>query len=160
MRICVIGLRGLPGVMGGVEKHCEEVLPRVLRADPASEITVITRRCYAPGRESFQGVRRVPLWAWRNKHAEALLHTLLAVLYARFVLRPDLLHIHAIGPALLAPLARALGLAVVVTHHGEDYRRAKWGRLARAALRLGERCAVRHAERVIVVAPEIGRAHV
>jgi glycosyltransferase involved in cell wall biosynthesis len=42
---------------------------------------------------------------------------------------------------------------VVVTHHGADYRRGKWGALGRAALRLGERCAVFCAERVIAVSP-------
>lgn len=153
MRICVIGLRGLPGVMGGVEKHCEELLPRVLRGARPAEILVLTRACYAPVRGEFRGVRLIPLWAWRNKYAEALLHTVFAVFYARFKLRPEILHIHAIGPALMTPLARVLGLRVVVTHHGEDYRREKWGLAARIALRMGEWCAVMCAARVIAVSP-------
>jgi glycosyltransferase involved in cell wall biosynthesis len=59
------------------------------------------------------------------------------VIYAALA-RPDILHIHAIGPALVTPLARLLGLRVVVTHHGADYEREKWGAFARWVLRLGE----------------------
>jgi len=60
------------------------------------------------------------------------------VLYAG-IKRPDILHIQAIGPAIMTPLARILGLKVVVTHHGPDYDRQKWGLAARAILKLGER---------------------
>jgi glycosyltransferase involved in cell wall biosynthesis len=69
---------------------------------------------------------------------EAIVHTFLGVLYAT-AKRPDILHIQAIGPALMTPLARLLGLRVIVTHHGPDYDRQKWGRFARFALQLGER---------------------
>ncbi|HSC13469.1 MAG TPA: glycosyltransferase family 4 protein [Gammaproteobacteria bacterium] len=82
------------------------------------------------------------------------MHTLLGVLYAA-VKRPDVLHLHAVGPALLAPLARLFGLRVVVTHHGADYEREKWGPLAKAILRTGERLGVGFANRPIVVSPAL-----
>lgn len=66
-----------------------------------------------------------------------------------------MIHIHAIGPALLAPLARILGMRVIVTHHGEDYRRAKWGFVARQMLRLGEQMALRWSHRLIAVSPSL-----
>lgn len=44
------------------------------------------------------------------------------------------LHIHAIGPALLVPYAKMLGLKVVFTHHGPDYDRDKWGMVAKIIL--------------------------
>ena len=52
-------------------------------------------------------------------------------------MKADLVHIHAVGPALLVPLAKLLGLQVVFTSHGPDYRKNKWGRLARVVLRCG-----------------------
>ena len=58
----------------------------------------------------------------------------------RRVKRPDLLHIHAVGPAVMVPLARLFGLRVVVTHHGADYEREKWGGFAKFILRAGEAC--------------------
>src|SRR5574338_494602 len=67
------------------------------------------------------------------------------------VVRPDVLHIHAVGPALVTPLARLLGLRVVVTHHGADYDREKWNAFARAMLRLGERLGMRFAHGRIAI---------
>jgi glycosyltransferase involved in cell wall biosynthesis len=77
-----------------------------------------------------------------------------SLLYAA-VRRPDVLHIHAIGPSLWVPLAKALGLKVIVTHHGQDYLREKWNRPARAILRLGESFGVRLADECIVISHEI-----
>jgi glycosyltransferase involved in cell wall biosynthesis len=69
--------------------------------------------------------------------------------------RPDILHIHAIGPALVTPIARLLGLTVVVTHHGPDYDRAKWAPFARCVLRLGEWLGMKFANARIAVSQVI-----
>ena len=55
------------------------------------------------------------------------------------------------GPALLTPLARLLGMKVVFTHHGPDYDRDKWGMAAKTALRLGEAAGTLFANEVIVI---------
>ena len=50
--------------------------------------------------------------------------------------RADILHYHAIGPSVFTPLPRALTRrGVVLTIHGLDYDRDKWGIGARAALK-------------------------
>jgi glycosyltransferase involved in cell wall biosynthesis len=85
---------------------------------------------------------------------EALVHTFLGVLYAA-VRRPDVVHVHAVGPWLLLPLAKLLGLRVVVTHHGQDYLREKWKAPARAVLRLGERLGTACANERIVISQAI-----
>ncbi|HET6157714.1 MAG TPA: glycosyltransferase family 4 protein [Dongiaceae bacterium] len=155
-RICVVGLRGIPGVMGGIESHCEQVFPRLNALSRQYDITIIGRRPYiAGGAYDYQGIRVVPLPAVRNKYLEAITNTTLAVFYARFVLRAQILHIHGIGPALLGPLVRLLGMKLVVTHHGQDFERQKWNALAKAALRLGERCATAAAHRIIVVSKSV-----
>jgi glycosyltransferase involved in cell wall biosynthesis len=50
----------------------------------------------------------------------------------------DVVHFHAIGPALMSPIAKLRGRKVVVTVHGQDWRRQKWGRFASMALQAGE----------------------
>src|SRR5690606_1095661 len=105
---------------------------------------------------TWRGVRIRPLWAPRHVALEALAHTLAGVLYAA-VRRPDILHIHAVGPGLMVPLARLFGLKVVVTHHGYDYDRQKWGFSARTMLRLGERLAMRLSHGRIGVSGDIAR---
>ncbi len=152
MKICVVGLRGFPNVMGGIEKHCEQIFPRMAALDASAEVTIIGRSPYLQqARTTFQGVDIVSLWAVRNKYLETILHTFLAIFYARLVVRADVIHIHAIGPGLLVPLARLLGMKVVFTHHGADYNRQKWSAFAKTLLRMGEWVAISASHRSIIV---------
>lgn len=154
LRVLMLGLRGVPDVQGGIEKHVEQLAP--LLAERGCEVEIVTRGLYQPSiyGSRWRGLRLSPLWAPRSKSLETIVHTTLGVLYAA-IRRPDVLHIHAIGPALLVPLARALGLKVVVTHHGQDYDRPKFGRLARWVLRLGESWGMRWASARIAVSRTI-----
>lgn len=153
--VMVIGLRGFPQVQGGVETHAEYLYPELVQM--GCDVEVLVRDHFQPfdNPAVWKGVRFTRLWAPRRKGFEAIAHTFLGVLYAA-LRRPDVLHIHAIGPALFTPLARLLGLKVVVTHHGADYERQKWGRAARAVLRLGERLGMRFASQRIVINRLIG----
>lgn len=155
LRVTWLGLRGLPGVQGGVETHAEQLCPRL--AALGCRVTVLTRAPYQPSASGslWQGVRLRRLWAPRHKHLETVLHTLLGVLHAGFVERPDVLHLQAIGPGLWVPLARLLGLRVVLTHHGADHARQKWGPLARAVLRAGEKAGARWAHEIVGISSGI-----
>lgn len=155
MKISVTGLRGIPGVMGGVETHCEELLPRIADTNPDMRIEVCCRAPYVDAAKTeYRGIALAPLYSPTGTASEAIVSTLLGVLHARRR-GADAVHIHAVGPALLAPLARLLGLRVVVTHHGADYNRDKWGRFARLMLKTGEQAALRFAHRVICVSPSL-----
>lgn len=152
MRIAVIGLRGLPGVIGGIETHCERLYPDLAKLIPGSKLFLISRRRYtASSRFDFQGVQVTSLWAPKGSGSEAAFHTILAIIYARMRLRADLVHLHGIGPAFFSPLARALGMKIIVTHHAADFARPKWGRMARKFLMAGEGLAARFADRIICV---------
>lgn len=162
MRVSFLGLRGFPNIQGGVETHAENLCP--LLVELGCSVEVIGRSTYQPASiTDWRGVRFKRIWAPRSKGLEAIVHSFLGVLYAGFVSRPDILHIQAIGPALMTPLARLLGLRVVVTHHGPDYDRQKWGRFAKLALRMGERFGMRCSnERIViskVIANIVERAH-
>jgi glycosyltransferase involved in cell wall biosynthesis len=154
MKIMVLGLRGFPGVQGGVERHAEQLYPLLVQL--GCEVEVLVRSPYwERGRSrTWKGVRFRPLWSPRRSGLEAFVHSVIGVFYA-ILARPDVLHIHAIGPAIVTPLARLFGLRVVVTHHGPDYDREKWGRLARSVLRLGERFGMVFANERIVISKVI-----
>ena len=153
----VIGLRGIPGLMGGVEAHCEALLPRIAALAPQLDIEVVGRTPYLPpGESDYRSVRIRTLYAPRRQGLEAIVSTFLGVLRAK-LRRARMVHIHGIGPALLAPLARVLGMRVVVTHHSANYEHQKWSRFAQMMLRLGEVAAMRWANRVVVVAPWLAR---
>lgn len=156
MKIVVTGTRGIPGIQGGVETHCQHLYPRL--AAMGHDVTVIRRSCYVDEAdscgESYQGVHIADVFAPRKKSLEAIVHTFLAVVKARRM-NPDVLHIHAVGPSLMTPLARLLGMKTVVTNHGPDYERQKWGRLARFMLKTGERMGAKFANAVIVISQPI-----
>ncbi len=155
MRVAFLGLRGFPNVQGGVETHAEHLCP--LLVELGCEVDVIVRARYQSEMigDEWKGVRFHRLWAPKSKGLEAILHTLLGVLYVGLWRRPDVLHIQAIGPALMVPLARLLGLRVVVTHHGPDYDRQKWGGFAKMALQFGERFGMRWSNGRIVISEVI-----
>lgn len=148
MHVMILGLRGLPQVQGGVETHVEQLAPRLVRNGVTVE--VITRSPYCGRARAWNGVRLTRIWSPRTGGVEAFVHTFLGTLYAA-VKRPDILHIHAVGPMIMVPLARLLGLKVVVTHHGPDYEREKWGGFAKWLLRTGERVGVKYADACITI---------
>lgn len=153
MKIVVTGTRGIPNIMGGVETHCEELFPRI--AVKGHDVTVIRRKSYVRDElTEWKGVKLVDVETPKKKSFEAIIHTFRATLMARR-LGADVVHIHAIGPALLVPFAKMLGLKVVFTHHGPDYDRDKWGFAAKTMLKLGESMGCRFADHVIVISDVI-----
>jgi len=151
LKVAVLGTRGIPEVQGGVEKHCEELYPRI--AALGHSVRVYARNGYIePGRKNFNGVEVVSTFCPRRKSAEAVLHTLYGIIHSKLDKeRFNLLHIHSVGPQILVPLAKAFGNKVIVTNHGQDYNRSKWGVVAKTVLRLGEWMGTRYADEVITV---------
>lgn len=160
-KIVVTGTRGVPNIMGGVETHCEELFPRMVKN--GYDVTIIRRSAYIKkGVDKtsgvlngvWNGVKLYDLKSPRKKSFEAIIHTTKAVIIARW-LGAKIVHIHAIGPAMVTPLARLLGMKVVFTHHGPDYDRDKWGFMAKTMLKLGERMGCWFANDVIVISDVI-----
>lgn len=151
MRIAVTGLRGIPDVQGGIETHSQNLYPLI--AQQGHNVEVYARQEFVQNGQPYQwaGLQVTPTWSPLHSGLEAIVHTVLTILMAARK-RPDLLHIHGIGPGLATPLARLLGIKVIVTQHGRDYERDKWGWFARTLLKLGEWLSMRFAHRVICVA--------
>lgn len=153
MKLVVTGTRGIPDIMGGVETHCEELFPRI--AFMGEDVTVIRRASYVHDKmKEWKGVKLIDIATPKKKSFEAIIHTFRAVNQAKRM-GAEVLHIHAIGPAMLTPYARILGMKVVFTHHGPDYDRDKWGKAAKMVLKLGERMGCMFANEVIVISDVI-----
>lgn len=153
MKICITGTRGFPNVQGGIETHCQQLYPCLVKA--GCDVSVITRSTYVDSAlNEFEGVKLIAVDNPKKKSIEAIVHTFLAILKAKKI-GCDLLHVHAIGPALLIPFARVLGMKVVMTNHGPDYDRQKWGKFAKFILRLGESLGSRFSHKVISISKPI-----
>ena len=65
--------------------------------------------------------------------------------------RYDIVHFHAEGPCAMLWLPKLFGKRCIATIHGLDHQRAKWGKLASTYIMMGEKCAVKHADEIIVL---------
>ena len=148
LRIAFIGGRGVISKYSGIEAYYEEVGRRL--ADMGHEVTVYCRTHFTPPLEQYNGMRLVRLPTIRSKHLETVVHTALSTLHV-LTQSCDVVHYHALGPALFSFVPRLFGKKTVVTVQGLDWQRRKWGWVASAVLRLGERAAIRLPSGTIVV---------
>jgi glycosyltransferase involved in cell wall biosynthesis len=149
MRIVFIGQKGIPAIFGGIEYHVDE-LSRGL-AERGHDVRVYVRNWYTDRRiKSVHGIRLIHLPTVRSKHLDASVHSLLASIHSVFG-GADIVHYHAIGPALFSWIPRIFGKKVVCTVHRKDWQAEKWKPAARAFLKLGERASILFPHRTIVV---------
>ncbi|MDR1763828.1 MAG: glycosyltransferase family 4 protein [Dysgonamonadaceae bacterium] len=149
MKICVFGTRGFPDVQGGVEKHCEYLYP--LLASKERKIMVFRRKSYVKsGLQQYQNIDFIDLPSTRVKGLETVLHSFLATLRC-LIIKPDIVHIHNIGPALFSPLLKLLGIKVVLTFHSPNYEHEKWDLFSRNILKLSEKIALSVSDSIIFV---------
>jgi glycosyltransferase involved in cell wall biosynthesis len=154
LRVAYIGGRGVVSKYSGIETYYEEVGKRL--TGMGHQVTAYCRTYFTPPRKQHNGMQVVRLPTIRSKHLETLAHTFLSTLHV--LLQPcDIVHYHALGPALFSFIPRLAGKKTVVTVQGLDWQRKKWGRIASAVLRLGEQAAVSLPTRTMVVSQELQR---
>lgn len=158
MKIAVIGAKGIPARQGGIERHCQELYSRMV--EQGHQVDLYARSSYTRSlfHNTVQGVRVISMPSLSLRGVDALSCSLLGTLstLSGFRERPyDIVHFHALGPSLFCGLSRADNLRVVVTCHGLDWARAKWGKSSRWLLQQGERTAMKFANDVIVVSEEL-----
>jgi glycosyltransferase involved in cell wall biosynthesis len=148
LKVAFIGGRGVISKYSGIEAYYEEVGKRLVGM--GHEVTVYCRNYFTPAQAAHHGMRLVRLPTICSKHLETVVHTLLSTAHA-LTQRYDLVHYHALGPALFSFLPRIARAKTAVTVQGLDWQRKKWGRVASAVLRLGERASVNLPNATMVV---------
>ncbi|HKW16056.1 MAG TPA: glycosyltransferase [Terriglobales bacterium] len=147
-RVAFIGGRGVAAKYSGIETYYEEVGERL--ASMGYDITVYCRTYFTSTTAEYRGMRVLRLPTIRTKHLETLVHTLLSTVHACFS-NYDIIHYHALGPAMFAFLPRIFGKKTIVTVQGLDWKRKKWRTPARTLLRLGEWSSARLPNETVVV---------
>lgn len=147
LKIAMIGHKRVPSRDGGIEVAVEALACRMARL--GHDVTLYNRGGDIK-KATYQGVtiRRVPVI--ERTGISAVMGSVLATLRA-VCGGYDCIHLHAEGIAAMAFLPRLLGIRTVVTIHGLDWKRAKWGRFASWYLKRGEKAAVRYAHEVVVL---------
>jgi glycosyltransferase involved in cell wall biosynthesis len=148
MRIAMIGQKGLPATYGGIERHVEEIGKRLVQR--GHEVSVFCRLYYTPPDAQDDGLLLLRRPSIHTKHFDTATHVAWSTFEA-MARRFDIVHFHALGPSAFAFLPRLTGKRTVVTVHGLDWQREKWGKLAAWVLRQCEGPAAHFPDRTIVV---------
>ena len=153
MKIAVIGVKGLPAGQGGIERACQELYPRMVNL--GHSVDLYARPSYTKEKSfyeyQYEGVRVIGLPTLPVRGIDALFSSAMGALISSLK-DYDIVHFHALGPAVFSWLPCLLSRSkVVVTCHGLDWQRAKWGKLSSSFIYLGEKTAVKYADDLIVV---------
>lgn len=151
MEIYVFGTRGFPNIQGGVESHCEKLyssMPKDIN------ITIFRRKAYLNnGTKSINNpsnIKFIDLPSTKIKGFEAFFHSFISTLLC-ILKRPDIVHIHNIGPGIFTPILRLFKIKVVLTYHSSNYEHNKWNNFAKKVLKLGEFLSLKFSNHIIFV---------
>lgn len=147
MKIAMIGSRGIPETYSGIETALKAMCPRLVAK--GHEVAVYCRAYYGLPDE-YQGVHLISLPSINTKHLDTISHVALCIIHS-LSQDFDILHFHALGPTLLSWVPKIAGYKIVATVQGLDLQRAKWGPVARTALRIAELTSAILPHRTIVV---------
>ena len=160
LNIVMLGHKRIPSREGGVEIVVEELATRMAAA--GHKVTCLNRAGrHVSGREfdekarkEYRGVLIKTVPALDKKGLAAMTASVTGAIAAAFS-RCDVVHFHAEGPCAMLWLPKLFGKRCIATIHGLDHQRAKWGRFARSYIMLGEKCAVRFADEIIVLSRSV-----
>lgn len=153
MKIAMIGLRGIPGKSGGVENTVENLAPRLVRL--GCDITVYCRPKYCASKPKiFKGVHLKYLPTINTKYTESVVHSTISTANALFK-DYDIVHYHAMGNGVFSIIPRIKGDKTIITLHGLDWEREKWGFAAKTFLKISEKLICRFPSKVIAVSDKI-----
>lgn len=158
INICMLGHKRIPSREGGVELVVEELASNMVKN--GFSVTCFNRKGHHVSGNTFdnnevnnheyKGIILKTVFAIDFKGLAAITSAFFGSVEAAFG-RYDIIHYHAEGPCLFMWIPKLFGKKCVATIHGLDHQRAKWGRLARFCILLGEKVAVKYADEIIVL---------
>ena len=156
LNIVMLGHKRIPSREGGIEIVVEELSTRMAAA--GHHVTCLNRSgSHVSGKEydtaslrEYKGVHIKKVPTVRKRGLAAMTSSVCGAVAAAFG-RYDVVHFHAEGPCAMMWLPKLLGKRCIATIHGLDHQRAKWGKFARAYIMLGEKCAAKFADEIIVL---------
>lgn len=162
MKIAMIGHKRVPSREGGVEIVVEELSTRLVKKGNYVDIynrkgkNVQDKNADLENKKikEYKGARIITIPTINKKGLDALLYSFLASIKASFT-NYDILHYHAEGSCAMLWIPHFLKKKIVVTIHGLDWKRSKWGGFASKYIKFGEKLAVKYADEIIVLSKGI-----
>ncbi len=160
LKIAMLGHKRIPSREGGVEIVVSELATRM--CELGHSVTCYNRKGHHVGGTHFdeaalkeyKGVRLKQVLTIDKKGLAAMTSSFFAALRAAFG-KYDVVHFHAEGPCAMMWLPKLFGKKCIATIHGLDHQRAKWGKFASWYIYRGEKCAVKRADKIIVLSENV-----
>jgi len=129
LRIAFFGSRGIPHTYGGAEAFLEELAPRL--AARGHDVIVYCRSSLFPEKQTtYRGVRLIYLPSIETKILGTPTHTLACMLDVLFR-RTDVFLVINIVNGFHCLIPRLFGKTFAINVDGLDWKRGKWGKVAR-----------------------------
>jgi len=139
LRIAMLGTRGIPASYSGFETCVEQLGARLVQR--GHQVTVYCRSHHIKLRDrQYKGMELVRLPTIPSKHLDTIVHTSLSCLHAA-LRRYDVALMFIVGNSLVSCIPRLAGQKVILNVDGLDWKRTKWGALARRYIQFAERLA-------------------
>lgn len=151
IKACHLGHKTILNRSGGIEVVVKELTTRMVKL--GHQVTCYERSGQVEAGKKineYKGVRLKQVLTLNMKGLAAMTASVTGAIAATFG-RYDVVHFHAEGPCAMLWLPKLFGKRCIATIHGLDHQRAKWGRIASAYIMLGEKCAIKYADEVIVL---------
>ncbi len=158
MKIAMIGHKRIPSKEGGVEVVVTEISTRLVQNKNA--VTAYNRKGKNVQDKSadkdvnklreYNGVKIISVPTINKKGLDALIYSFFASIMVLFK-KYNVIHYHAEGPCAMLWIPKLFKKKIVVTIHGLDWQRAKWGGFATKFIKFGEKMAVKYADEIIVL---------
>lgn len=158
VKIAMIGHKRVPSREGGVEIVVEELSTRLVKNGHQVDIynrkgkNVQDKRADLKNKKikEYMGTKIITIPTINKKGIDALVYSFFASIKASFK-KYDVLHYHAEGSCAMLWIPHILKKKIVVTIHGLDWQRSKWGGFASKYIKFGEKMAVKYANEIIVL---------
>ncbi|NJN28693.1 MAG: glycosyltransferase family 1 protein [Cyclobacteriaceae bacterium] len=147
LNIAILGTRGVPAMYGGFETCAEEV--SVELAKRGHKVSVYGRKGnYNDSLEYFKDVRLYHMPRIKGKVTETFSNTLFSMFHAIFQ-NYDIIYVMNAANSPLCIIPWMLGKKVVINVDGLEWRRKKWGPVAKKYYQFAEYLSTKFSSRII-----------
>lgn len=160
IKIAMIGHKRIPSREGGVEIVVKELSERLVRdgcfvdAYNRSGYHVSGKEFDTSRHKDYKGIHIITIPTFQNGKLNAIVYSFWATIRALFGYY-NIYHYHAEGPCVFLWIPKIFRKKIVVTIHGLDWQRSKWGGIATRVLKFGEKMAAKYADEVIVLSKNV-----
>lgn len=154
LKVGVLGVRGLPPAYGAFDQCLGELIKHSAIQDPELKFFVACDSAFRSQEYSHTNVDR--FFIKRIPGLGILLFSLIALMLYR-VRGVQVLLSFGYGASILFPFAKILGMRIVCNTDGFEWRRQKWGRIARRFFKVSEWFCAKFADALVYDATLIAR---